>query len=81
MPQNNKNTVTVIPAAEAGAAIIDSGKSLTFQDVHFVSLVNDETYGIPAITSDDRYKQDGLPLRVLYINPRNVAAFFTERIA
>lgn len=77
MPQTNRLHVEVLPAGEAGA---EHGK-VPFEDVHYVSFVNEESFGIPAIISDERYKGLGLPLRVLYVNPGNVAAMEVTRTA
>lgn len=41
-------------------------------DVDFISLVNHDTYGKPAIISDEEHKNQDV--RVVYINPNNIAA-------
>lgn len=60
--------------------VLRDGKVCEFDDVQYISLINDETYGIPALISDDRIK-DELPVRILYVNPQNVAAVEAEREA
>lgn len=75
MPRKNSIDVTVYPADEA----VEEG--IEFTDVQYVSLVNKDTYGIPALISEDRVKDEGLPVRILYINPENIAAFEAVRKA
>ncbi len=63
----------------------DNATMLGFEDVHYVSFVSspggqgEGTYGIPAIITDDRYKREGLPMHVLYVNPANIAAMLATR--
>lgn len=68
MPQDNKIDVRVFPADEAVEEPLD------FRDVHFISFVTGDTYGIPAVITERQYKDLGLPMKVLYINPANIAA-------
>lgn len=75
--QTNSINVQVYAAGEAGAEHICH----EFEDVHYISLVNEESYGIPAIISEDNYKNQGLPIRVLYINPTNVVAIQATRLS
>lgn len=81
MPQSNKIDVFVYPSDDA----ID--EPLTFTDVNYISFVSSPggadpgTYGIPAIVSETRYKDEGLPLKVLYVNPSNIAAMQAVRKA
>lgn len=77
MPQTNRLHVEVFATGEAGA---EHGK-VPFEDVHYISFVNADSFGIPAVISEDRYKCDGMPLRVLYVNPGNVAALEVTRSA
>lgn len=72
----NRINVKVWPAGEAGSAEepIDVG------EVNYISLVNGETYGIPALISEERVKTEGLPVRILYINPENVVAIDATRV-
>jgi len=71
--QTNKIDVAVYPN--------DGGDPLTFKDVNYVSLVAFDTWGIPAVISEAKYKAEGLPLTVLYINPGNVSAVHATRTA
>jgi hypothetical protein len=75
MPQTNHLNVKVYPARDIPE------EPMEFLGVHYISLVSNETYGIPALISDGQVKRDGLPLRILYINPANIAAFHAERVA
>lgn len=59
----------------------DSDEPIEFEDINYISLVSNETYGIPALIAEERVKTEGLPVRILYINPANVAAIEAERIA
>lgn len=38
-------------------------------NVQYVSFVNADTFGIPALISEERIKRDGLPVTVVYVNP------------
>lgn len=78
MSQQNNIEVTVYPTGEA---LADHPAGLHFTDVNYVSLVAFNTYGIPAIISEQKTKDEGLPVRVLYINPANVTAFEAVRLA
>lgn len=75
MPQGNHLNVTVYPAKDIGEDL-----PLEFLGVHYVSLVSNETYGIPALITEQRVKSEGLPVKILYINPANIAAFEAERV-
>jgi hypothetical protein len=76
--QSNHLNVQVYPARDA-AEFLD--EPLEFINVHYISLVSDQTYGIPALITDHKVKDEGLPVRILYINPANVAAFLAERVS
>lgn len=75
MPQGNHLNVKVYPARDIPE------DPLEFLGVHYISLVSNETYGIPALITEDRVKREGLPVKILYINPANVAAFEAERVS
>lgn len=77
MAQENRINVTIHQAQRD----TEWTEPLEFEDIHYISFVTSETYAIPAILSEDRYKDEGLPLRVLYVNPANIAAMEAERIA
>jgi hypothetical protein len=73
----NRIDVEVWPAAEAGA---DLDEPLEFEDVQYISLVNRDTFGIPALIADAQVKlRDGLPVTILYINPENIVAMAATR--
>ena len=74
MAAGNSIDVTVYPSVQHAEAI-------EFKDVQYISLVNEETYGIPALISEERVKDEGLPVRILYINPQNIAAVEAVRTA
>jgi hypothetical protein len=80
MPQTNKLNVKVYPITEPTT-------SLDFDGVNYISFISsaggqgEGTYGIPAIITENKYKAEGLPLRVLYVNPHNVAAMDVTRTA
>lgn len=76
MAQTNSIDVTVHPAGEAGA---ENPNGLEFKDVNYISLVVFNTYGIPAIISEQKTKDEGLPVRVLYVNPANIVAMEAVR--
>jgi hypothetical protein len=78
MAQTNDITVTVYPTGEALAEHPDG---LTFDNVHYISLIAFNTFGIPAVISEQARKSEGLPLRVLYINPANVTAVEAVRLS
>lgn len=73
MPQTNRINVTVYPK--------DSDDMIAFRDVNYLSFISFETYGNPAFLSEERTKVEGLPVRVLFVNPSNVAAVEAERTA
>lgn len=73
MPRNKLN-VRVLPL-RSESDVLDE-----FEDVQFISLVNNETYGKPAIISEEA-KDEGLPCRILYVNPQNIVAMEVDRIA
>lgn len=81
MPQKHNINVKIHPADEAVEEPIE------FEGIHYISFVStpggqgEGTWGIPAILSETRYKADGLPLRVLYVNPANICAMEAERLA
>lgn len=64
--QRNRIDVRVFPS--------NDDTELTFKDVNFISFVVFNTYGIPAVIADAKVKEEGLPVKVLYINPSNIAA-------
>ena len=86
MPQSNLIDVVVYPADQS-AAIEGHAAELEFYDVNYISFVSspggsgEGTYGIPAILSDARVKGEGLPVKVLYVNPANIAAIEAVRRA
>jgi hypothetical protein len=77
MPQTNLIDVRIISAPDC--------TSYDFKGVHYVSFVSspggagEGTFGIPAILSDERRKAEGLPLKVLYVNPANITAMEAVR--
>jgi hypothetical protein len=75
VPQTNHLNVRVFPADEAVE------EPLEFLGVHYISLISNETYGIPALITERKVKDEGLPVKILYINPANVAAFEAERVS
>ena len=85
MAQTNHINVKVYPAGG------DSGEyeadPLEFDGVNYVSFVSspggqgEGTYGIPAMLADGRVKDEGLPVKILYVNPQNISAMLAERIA
>lgn len=84
MPQQNKIDVIVYPADQQNADIIDG---IPFTNVNYISFVSSPggavggTYGIPAMLSDSRVKGEGLPVKILYINPANIVAMEATRKA
>lgn len=60
---------------------------LEFLAVNYVSFVSspggqgEGTYGIPAMLADNRVKGEGLPVKILYVNPANITAMLAERVA
>jgi hypothetical protein len=78
MAQRNKIDVTVYPTGEYGA---DNPNGIEFSDVNYISLVTSETYGIPALLSEQKTKDEGLPVTILYINPSNIVAYEAKRTA
>lgn len=74
MPQSNRLDVDIYPND-------DIGEPIRLKDVHYISYVTDETYALPAVITEQKYKAEGLPLRVLYINPANVVAVDATRRA
>jgi hypothetical protein len=75
MAQKNCIDVTVFPVAGAS----DEPDELIFSDVNYISLISNDTYGIPAVITDPKVKEEGLPIRVLYVNPTNIAAMEAVR--
>ncbi len=73
MPQTNRIHVDVYPTG--------TDDLIAFEDVNYISFVAFNTYGIPAVIGEEKYKDEGLPLRVLYINPANVVAIDATRSA
>ncbi len=82
MPQQNKINVQILtggPEDEFGLH--------EFDNVNYISFVSspggsgEGTYGIPAMISEDRVKRDGLPVKILYVNPANIVAMEAERVA
>ena len=83
MAQTNRIDVTVYPR-EPLPEMTDEGLDavpIEFSDVNYISFVSDETYGIPAIISEEKYKDEGLPLTVLYVFPANIVAMEATRTA
>lgn len=88
MAQTNKIDVTVYPANETLDEITDP---LEFSDVNYISFVSspggagEGTYGIPALLGNDpgaqKVKAEGLPARVLYVNPHRIVAMDVTRKA
>lgn len=76
MAQRNHIDVTVYPTGEA---LADHPDGLHFENVNFISLVAFNTYGIPAIISEPATKDEGLPVRILYVNPANITAMEAVR--
>lgn len=66
--------VEVWAAREAG----EPGILKRFGRVNYISLVNSDTFGIPALVNDPRV-QENLPATILYINPENIVAVKAER--
>lgn len=54
---------------------------LEFRDVNYISLVNDRTFGIPALISERAVKHEGLPVTILYVNPLNIVTMKATRTA
>ncbi len=81
MPQSNSINVAIVPVNDESDAPIE------FLNIHYISFVSspggqgEGTYGIPAILSESRFKAEGLPLRVLYVNPGNIVAMEAERVS
>lgn len=73
-------TVTVLPARPAEGLETQTDTLYEFTDVNYISLVNNETYGIPALITEPRI-EDNLPVRILYVNPQNLAAMEVDRDA
>ena len=77
MPQNNSINVQVFTEDDEYA----------FKGVHYVSFVSspggqgEGTYGIPAKLSDREVKAEGLPVKVLYVNPANIVSMLAERVS
>jgi hypothetical protein len=80
MAQENLIDVVVHPANEDVAAI-------EFEDVNYISFVSspggagEGTYGIPALLADDKVKREGLPAKILYVNPHRITAMHVTRKA
>lgn len=72
MSERNSIDITVYPT--------DDGEPVRVRDVQYLSLVNGETYGIPALITEERIKGE-MPVRILYVNPENVAVIDTLRKA
>ncbi len=83
MPQQNKINVQILAAGSDD----DYGSLHEFDNVNYVSFVSspggsgEGTYGIPAMISEERVKRDGLPVKILYVNPANIVAMEAERVA
>lgn len=65
MAQGNKISARVLTK---------SGDLIDFRDIHYISFISDETFGKPAIITEDHIKSEGLPIKVLYVSTSNVAA-------
>lgn len=80
MAQTNKLDVKVYSITEPTVPV-------EFNDVNYISFVSspggqgEGTYGVPAVISERRFKDEGLPLTVLYVNPANIAAMKATRTA
>lgn len=78
MAQSNKINVEIITPG---------GSVHPYKDVNYISFVSSPggadpgTYGIPAIITEQRYKDEGLPMKVLFVNPANVSSMHAERTA
>lgn len=72
MPATNSMEVRVLPLGDAEIA--------EYKDVNYISFVNYETYGIPALLTENHIERQ-LPVRILYVNPQNVAAVEVVRDA
>jgi hypothetical protein len=70
----NTINVRVFPAAD------ETGEPIEFSGINYISLVNEETYGIPALIAEERVKLEGLPVKILYVNPQNISAMEAERV-
>lgn len=70
----NKINVRIWPVEDQ-----PDGDPIDIGEVNYISLVNGETYGIPALIAEERVKTEGLPVKILYINPENVVAIEAER--
>lgn len=75
MPQSNRLDVDIYPNDDV------SDEPIRFKDVHYISYVTGSTYALPAVITEQKYKDEGLPLRVLYINPANIVAVDATRRA
>lgn len=62
--------------------LLSDGTAVDYREIQYVSWVNHDTYGIPALIAEDGFKQevkeDG-DSTVLYINPENVVAVKATR--
>lgn len=59
-------TVNILPLG-------DDVEEAEYKDINYVSLVNFETYGVPALLTED-YIEGKIPFKILYVNPQNIAA-------
>lgn len=57
----------------------DGSDPIDFENVNYISLVNHETFGIPRLISEPRVKSEGLPVKILYVNPTNITAMEATR--
>ncbi len=91
MAQDNLIDVTIYPARPTTESRVTSNNDATgeevevvpleFSDVNYISFVSDETYGIPALISEPKVKDDGLPATILYVFPANIVAMEAVRRA
>lgn len=56
----------------------DDDVPLKFENVNYISLVNGETYGIPAIIAEATTERK-LPARILYVSTENIVAMDATR--
>lgn len=56
----------------------DDGEEIRFEGVNYVSFINGESYGIPAIIAED-WVDRKLPVRILYVSTDNIVAMDATR--
>lgn len=70
-PQENLIDVEVYPVGE-------ESEPIEYIGVNYISLVNGETYGIPALIAEPRI-EGKLPATILYVNPENISVMKAVR--